>query len=277
MTISSMNTLIKLDDITNDYQYLNDEETTLVIDHIKDHIDHVKYKPNMDQWNSAWGDIGDCDAPSYLKPRFTIDDQGVYRYNQKFIKSPYPNLESKFHDELLKRVQNMWLSDIDCVVEFGCGTGHNLQKIRHRDSFIKVYGSDWANSSQEILQNHNIPCWNFDMKTCLTDLPKEILEFNNVCFLTVGSLEQLGGEWEKFLDFMLEFKPKRSIHIEPIEEFYDKNNKIDALAYQYHKTRGYLTGFFNHIINLDQLKFYSRVLFGNTYNEGFNILELEYE
>ena len=277
MTTFSTNTLINLNDITSDYTYLNEDENELAFAHVREHIANVRNRPNQSQWNDAWDDVGKCNAPKYFKPRFTIDGQGVYRYNQKFIKSPYPNLESKFHDELLKIVQERWLSDADCVVEFGCGTGHNLQKIRHRDSFIKVYGSDWANSSQEILQNHNIPSWNFDMKTCEGELPKEIFDCDNICFLTVGSMEQIGKEWENFLAFMLDFKPKRSIHIEPTIELYDKENQVASLAIEYHLKRYYLNGFFNKIHNMDQLKFYERTSFGNTYNEGFTVMELEYE
>jgi len=277
MTISSVNTLINLDDITSEYTFLNDDETDLVIQHVKEHIDNVRNKPTQTQWNDAWDDIGNCNAPKYFKPRFTIDGQGVYRYKQRYIKSAYPNLENKFHDKLLRIVQNKWLSNIDCVVEFGCGTGHNLQKIRNRDSYIKVYGSDWAGSSQKILEKNNIPSWNFDMKRCEDQLPSEIYNFNNVCFLTVGSMEQIGKEWENFLSFMLNFKPKRSIHIEPIVELYDQNNLIDKLAIEYHLKRDYLHGFFNKVHDMQELKFYERTSFGNTYNEGFTILELEYE
>lgn len=277
MAVYLANTLINLEDITTDYSFLNQEETNLVISHVKKHILEVKYKPSLEQWNSAWDDLSKCDAPKYFSPRFMIEDYGIYRYNQKYIKSKYFNLEGKFHDQLLKNIQDKWLSDIDCVVEFGCGTGHNLQKIRNRNNAIKIYGSDWTSSSQKILSRYGIPSWNFDMRICDKKIPKEILECENICFLTIGSMEQLGENWERFLDFMLNFKPKRSIHIEPIIEFYDINNEIDYLAYQYHKKRGYLNGFFNKIINFKQLKFYQRIPFGNIYNEGYNVVELEYE
>ena len=108
-----------------------------------------------------------------------------------FLFLPSVNLEGKFHNELLNRVQDKWLNDIDCVVEFGCGTGHNLQKIRNKNPNIIVYGSDWAGSSQKILEKNNIPSWNFDMKKCNGRLPKEIFDHDAICFLTVGSLEQL--------------------------------------------------------------------------------------
>lgn len=279
MTQFSMNTLIDLDDITTDYEFLNEKETNLVIDHVIDHILSVGKTPNQNQWNDAWHDVAKCDSPKYFKPRFTIEDQGIYRYKQKYIKSPDLNLEKKFHDELLKNIQQKYLTDINCVVEFGCGTGHNLQKIRGRSPKIKVFGSDWADSSQKILEAQNIPSWNFDMTLCDGgfEFPTEILRQEHICFLTVGSMEQLGERWHKFMEFMRDFKPKKSIHIEPIIELYDDSNPIDSLAIKYHKKRNYLHGFFDFISSQKELKFYERTCFGNTYNEGFTVLELEYE
>lgn len=277
MIVSNTNILINLDDITNDYAYLNDAELELTIKHIEDHINNVGKTPSQSQWNSAWSDIANCNAPKYFKPRLAIDDCGVYRYKCQYIKSNFNNLEGVFHDRLLESIQNRFLNDIDCVVEFGCGTGHNLQKIRNRNPDIKVYGSDWAGSSQEILNQNNIPSWNFDMTKCDSPLPNEIYNHSNVCFMTIGSMEQIGSNWNNFFNFILSFKPKKSIHIEPILELYDPANVIDSLAIKYHQKRGYLSGFFGYVKNLDQLKFYERTYFGNTYNEGFTILELEYE
>lgn len=279
MTQSNMSTLINLNDVTTKYTFLDDKETDLVIDHVISHILSVGKTPSQNQWNDAWEDISRCDSPKYFKPRFTIEGQGIYRFQQKYIKSHDLNLEKKFHDELLKNIQQKYLTNIDCVVEFGCGTGHNLQKIRSRNANIKVFGSDWADSSQKILDTQNIPSWNFDMTVCDggLDFPSKIIQEKNVCFLTIGSMEQLGNKWHKFFEFMRDFKPKKSIHIEPIIELYDDSNPIDSLAIKYHKKRNYLHGFFDFISNQKELKFYERTYFGNVYNEGFTVLELEYE
>lgn len=276
MTQLSTSTLINLDDVTTDYTYLDPEEVDDVINHVSQHISEVNKKPGQHNWNEAWSEVAQCDSPKYFKPRFTIDNQGVYRYNHAYIKSPCENLESKFHDKLISNIQDRWLQDVDCVVEFGCGTGHNLQKIRSRNESIKVFGSDWASSSQEILTKNNIPTWNFDMTKFNSTLPYNIEQFENICFLTVGSMEQLGTRWQNFLQFMLSFKPAKSIHIEPIVELYDANNPIDKLAIDYHYKREYLNGFYSCISRLDELKYHERTTFGNTYNEGFTILELEY-
>lgn len=273
-----LNTDLLIDIDQFNFLPLSDEENEQVLEHIDTHISQVRGTPTQEQWSSAWGDIGDCESPTYYKPRFSFGDYGVYRHRQKFVKYKYnKNIESVFHDMLLEKIQNKYLTDIDCVVEFGCGTGHNLKKIRERNPEISVFGSDWAGSSQEILNRNNIPSWNFDMTSKQGSLPSEVFEYQDICFLTVGSLEQVGSNWGNFLNFMLDVRPKRSIHIEPIVEFYDSKNEVDKLAIQYHIKRGYLNGFFNGVRELDELKFYQRIPFGNTYNEGFNIIVMEYK
>jgi hypothetical protein len=269
--------LINLNDVTTDYQFLNESETDFVKNEVVQHIQCVNRRPNKNQWNSAWSELNSGDAPKYFKPRVSVDGLGVYRYKQKYIKSAYPDLENVFHDKIIEKIQNKMLTGIDCVVEFGCGTGHNLKKIKDRNPNVKIFGSDWTNASQNLLSSIGIPSWNFDMLSREGAVPDEIVDCNNVCFLTVGSMEQLGNNWKNFFDFMLEFKPTKSIHIEPIIEFYDENNSIDRLAIEYHNKRDYLNGFFDYLIDTNNLLSYQRISFGNSYNEGFNILELKYE
>ena len=276
MTQLSTDLLIDIDQF--DFLSLSDEENEKVLEHVGTHISHVNGTPTQEQWNCAWEDMGNCESPTYYKPRFSLGDYGVYRYRQKFVKYNYhKNIESVLHDMLLEKIQNKYLTDIDCVVEFGCGTGHNLKKIRERNPEISVFGSDWAGSSQEILSKSNITSWNFDMTSDQDSIHPEVFNYQDICFLTVGSLEQIGSKWGNFLNLMLKVRPKRSIHVEPIVEFYDDTNAIDKLAIQYHLKRGYLNGFFNGVCKLNELKFYQRIPFGNTYNEGFNIIVMEYK
>ena len=76
---------------------------------------------------------------------------------------------------------------------------------------------------------------------------------------------------------MIKMKPKKSIHIEPILEFYDPSCEIDNLAIEYHRKRGYLDGFYLAAKRMGLLRYCNRPTFGNALNEGFNILELKYE
>ena len=65
---------------------------------------------------------------------------------------------------------------------------------------------------------------------------------NNSGVCTCASLEQLGNNYHKFLDFLFEKKPKIIINMEPIIEFYDDTNLLDYLAIKYHNKIKYLNG-----------------------------------
>ena len=45
----------------------------------------------------------------------------------------------------------------------------------------------------------------------------------NSAVITTSALEQVGGDIDSFIDFVLEKKPKRVINIEPILEFSHTN------------------------------------------------------
>ena len=94
----------------------------------------------------------------------------------------------------------------------------------------------------------------------------------SIAFLTVGSMEQLGNQFENFLNFIEFVNPSVVINIEPIIEFYDENNEFDYSAIQYHKMRGYLEGYFKGVENRMTVVESFRSYFGNIYNEGYSVI-----
>jgi hypothetical protein len=70
--------------------------------------------------------------------------------------------------------------------------------------------------------------------------------------LTIHSLEQLGNRHGAWLDFLLRSKPGVVINYEPILEFYDKENLLDYLALLYSQKRGYLTGYYSRLRELEK-------------------------
>lgn len=270
--------LVSLDNICSDYEYVTEEEMIDVKAYVNDHTASVGNRPNQEQWTASWAELLSTDTPTYLtKPRLMLDGKGIFRFNQSFIKSSNLQLEQKYHRAMINAVQDRFLGDVSAVVEFGCGSGHNLVQITNNNSELDVFGSDWATSSQQILASKGIRGFYFDMKSDAPNYPPELKQIKDVAFLTVGSLEQLGKDWKNFLSFMIKMKPKKSIHIEPILEFYDPSCETDNLAIEYHQKRGYLDGFYLAAKRMGLLRYCNRPTFGNTFNEGFNILELKYE
>jgi hypothetical protein len=52
--------------------------------------------------------------------------------------------------------------------------------------------------------------------------------------LAVHALEQLGPRGEAVVEYLLEMRPRRCLHIEPILEFYDPADPVDDIARRYY-------------------------------------------
>ena len=98
----------------------------------------------------------------------------------------------------------------------------------------------------------------------------------NALVLTIGSLEQIGDNHQKFIDFLINKKPKLCIHVEPIYELYDENNLIDNIAMRFHKNRNYLINFLPTMLNLEKenkidiIKI-NRMKFGSIFHDGWSM------
>jgi hypothetical protein len=94
--------------------------------------------------------------------------------------------------------------------------------------------------------------------------------------LTIGSLEQLGSNFENFIYWITQKQPSVCINIEPLYEKYDENNLFDYLAMRFHKQRNYLIGFLPYLQNLERehkikiLKT-TRMHFGSLFHDGWSI------
>jgi hypothetical protein len=87
----------------------------------------------------------------------------------------------------------------------------------------------------------------------------------------------VGPRHEAFLQFLLQQRPRVCVHMEPMLELYDPRNDVDALAIQYHTTRGYLSGFLPRLWQLeaegriDMLQV-QRMQFGSLFHEAYSIV-----
>ncbi len=60
---------------------------------------------------------------------------------------------------------------------------------------------------------------------------------------TFGAMEQLGENFEPFLQFLLSKKPEICVNVEITYELYSPDTLFDHLAIRYLQKRGYLKGF----------------------------------
>ncbi len=172
-----------------------------------------------------------------------------------------------------------YLKDIDNIYEFGCGTGQNLVMLAKIFPEKKLYGYDWVKPSVDIINLLAEKC-GYNLKGQLFNMfsPNESLNFSrSSAVLTIHALEQLGADFEKFLNFLIKKSPDLCINVEPIYELYDAKNLIDYLAIKFHKKRNYLQGYLSRLRQLEKegkieiLKI-QRVSFGSLYHDSYSYI-----
>jgi hypothetical protein len=172
-----------------------------------------------------------------------------------------------------------FLEPFDSIYEFGCGTGYNLAIMNSLFPGKRIMGLDWAESSVNIADalgtRLNAPISGQRFDYFQPDYDLEIPA--NSAVITLNSLEQIGGDYQAFLDFILAKKPALCINAEPILEMYDDNNLIDYLAIRYHKLRNYLCGYYGALKLLEaqgRIRIVSaqRVPVGNYFHEGYSFI-----
>lgn len=173
-----------------------------------------------------------------------------------------------------------FLCDRSHVVEFGCGTGINLLLLGLLHPEARLVGCDWAAASQDILMQmaretgQEIEAHRFNMLTATGDCGPI---GPDTAVMTVHALEQLGANWQPFLDFLVRHRPGVCVHIEPLVELYDASAPLDDLARRYHLKRHYLQGFAPAIERLAadgaaDIMALRRTRFSGLYQEAYSVL-----
>ena len=171
--------------------------------------------------------------------------------------SQTPNMNYLLHRIIVDWAIETWLSHVDSIMEFGCGPAYHLLRARRLNPTAKLIGLDWAESSQDIIQEivklgieTNITGHNFDFYN-----PDYSLEMPpNSGVLTVAALEQVGDRFKPFVWWLIRKHPTVCVNLEPIDELMDESNVIDRLSLQYCRKRNYLKGFLTFLRQLEKEK-----------------------
>ena len=70
----------------------------------------------------------------------------------KWIVPNDSELEYKLFGSLLDSIAIKYMKYTQDIYAFGCGTGHNLLRIRQINQIANLIGLDWAKSSQKLVQ-----------------------------------------------------------------------------------------------------------------------------
>jgi len=237
----------------------------------------------LKQWEKGWGQ-----NLAEFKKEKTADSvfphyHGKYeinRLNQSFVKGMSPNYERNMLYVILDYVFDKYLREAENIYEFGCGTGHNLLKVREVNPSANLFGLDWAKSSQKIIKQMsdsglagNIRGYNFDF----FKPSKKIKLADNSTIYTVAAIEQIGLNYKAFVSYLLKNKPDICLHVEPIAELLDENKLIDNLSIKYFRKRNYLNGYLDYLKKLEkenkiQILEAKRTYIGSLFIEGYSII-----
>lgn len=204
------------------------------------------WKENLDDFIKSGFDLKSL-VPKYHNKNLPV------RLNRDFILPVSPDFVASVTHVFRSWLFQKYFQDIDSIYEFGCGTAHNLAYLASLYPQKKLYGFDWASSSQQIIQllekhfGYKIKGYNFDF----FDPDRNIHIENTSAVFTFGALEQIGSEYNKYLEFILERSPAICINVEGLNELYDSTHLLDYLALKFHTKRNYLNSYLTQLRSLE--------------------------
>lgn len=210
-------------------------------------LDEAKPHADAGAWERGWQAALDrfrefptagALVPAFIDPTQPVRMAGAFWHNMNNEELAYCREEQSW---LAKQ-----LADCHHIVEFGCGTGFNLVALAYLLEGKSFLGVDRAPQAVQLVAE----------AAEALDLPIlsgrfDMLAPHGTCaeragVFTFGAMEQL-GDFEPFIEWLLEQKPQRVVHIEPIPEMLDEHNLLDWLSLKFHEKRGYTRGLLPHL------------------------------
>ena len=255
------------------YRRLTQKETDKVViqilDTLLDKSIPFSGKHRLKQWEKGWGEnVKEGSATPHYFGKYKVNRRGGY-----FVEALSKNYEQEMLYSILDKVFKKYLSKIPFIYEFGCGTGHNLLRLKKVNPNALLVGLDWAHSSQKMLGKLKLLSFQFDFFN-----PDYRLKLGDKAGVyTVAALEQTGKDYKKFITYLLKQKPQICIHVEPIAELLDENNLMDYLSIKYFEKRNYLSGFLTYLRKLEEegkIKIHEakRNGIGSLFIEGYSVI-----
>jgi len=263
-----------------EYEELTEQETDIIREEILKTLSSplkVSGEGRAEDWESGWAQNLDSEITSIndLIPRY-MGKFPYVRWGGRFVKS----LSKSFEYDMLQAIQlclfEKWMKSAENIYEFGCGTGHNLTRVRKVNESATLTGLDWATSSQRILFEVNkrgiLKCNGKRFNFFSPDRSFQLVEKSTV--YTFAALEQVGSRHQDFVRYLIDNKVDVCLSIEPINELLDRNLEIDAFSEKYCKKRGYLENYLSFLRDLEskgEIKILEakRNYIGSMYLEGY--------
>ena len=210
-------------------------------------------------WEYGWSEIvekirksDESELTNVLKPQYY--KYSTILYNDTFLKCDNSSTEFKLYIALFFDLAFRYFKDCNTIIDLGCGTCHNLTLLGEQGFNAELVASDWASATGVIAEEiskkkrFDIKFFQLDLKNA-EDINNHYLK-GNFGVSTCLSLEQIGEDFEQYIELMLKTNPRVVINIEPIFEFYNQSSINEKFASSYHLKRGYLYGYYNRLKQL---------------------------
>lgn len=239
-------------------------------------------------WEKGWGEnLADFDPSKagleIAKPRYH-SKYPVVRWKGDL----YIPLSRDYEYNMLALIGDWafdrWLRDYTWIGEFGCGTGHNMFRLREVCPGARLVGFDWAESAVKFINLQaqagaygNPSTTHAERFDYFAPNPSLYVPDRGAAFVTVASLEQTGSQWNSWLDWALSYTPGICVHIEPIREVLNPDVLLDHLSLEYFCKRNYLRGFLSNLYLLqsqNKVKVHEvvRTRIGSKFIEGYTVV-----
>ena len=267
------------------YRKLNDQERDqFILDNINVLTNEITVsgKHRITEWEIGWDE-----NLNLFKKTGNIDDlipkyhgkNRIVRWKGEVVMPLVENFDYKIHICFVDAIIRHYLNDVKNIFEMGCGPAYHLLRYFNFDKTKNLFGTDWAESSQKIIEEINI---NFGtsinpINLDFFNIDKTIDIPENSGVYTVASLEQIGDRYKDIIDFIIEKKVNVCIHMEPIDELLDTNKLIDSLSIKYFRKRNYLNGLLPYLESLEKenkIKIIKkqRIFSGSYFIEGHSLI-----
>ena len=202
----------------------------------------------INDWEEGWAGKGTVVDPmlGVQVPYYFLNNTHI-RLGQKV----YKDLSGWTEYYLLRLIQLNAFNELNSmvrepkklIVEFGCGTGHNLTFLARYFDKTDFWGADWATSAVLMLKQNGVRSKKVDFFN-----PKTYWRIEQPYFAyTNASLEQCGDEFVGFMDFLIsDLNCMGAVHIEPIPELL-AHTPLEINSVAYCNKRNYLTGFIEYL------------------------------
>ena len=267
------------------YRNLGSEEKDRLILRILKRIDSpdlpVAGEKSKPRWESGWQEnLDNFKASNFdvreLIPKYIHPSQPIRLFGDYVM--PYDsNFELNFYTVYRRWLFRTYLADARATYEFGCGPAHNLAELAELYPEKELHGLEWVSPSIEIMdllrteRGFRVTGHHFDMFK-----PDDNLSVGgDSAFLAIGSLEQLGVDFEAFLQFTLRKKPSIFVQVDSISELYDENNLSDYLALKHNLKRNYIRKYLTRLSELEregriEIMKVRRISCGGLYYDGYS-------